>query len=70
MAFHVGSDQVLQDWLKAAGIPFDNARRIIIDICIDDIVKVYVEGYSDGKILEVTPPEIGWVERPPEEQAK
>ena len=57
----VGHDPKLFEWLIAAcGLDKDAAqvRRIVIDAQIDNIVKVYIEGYATDKILEVKPPDL------------
>jgi hypothetical protein len=53
------------EWACEAGIckPGDDVTRFILDIGIDDVVKVYVEMHGDDKHVEVRLPEIQHVRR-------
>lgn len=48
-----GRDAQLFEALKEAGIADENTRRVVIDIDVQDIVKVYVEKYTDSRIIDV-----------------
>jgi hypothetical protein len=46
----------LFEWLKASGLVIDKTRRVIIDICVGQPTRVYVEGYGSTKMLQFAPP--------------
>ena len=43
----------IQDQLVDAGIVPKNCTRVIIDIGLDSILKVYYEAYGDQRILDL-----------------
>ncbi len=46
-------DERLTAFVKALGLQPSLVRRVIIDIPLDDAVKVYVEGYADDAAFEM-----------------
>lgn len=50
-----GRSQKLYDALKAAGIIHegDYVRRVVIDICAEKAVQIYVERFADERLLDV-----------------
>ncbi len=50
-------NEVCQEWTKrmqAAGILPQELRRVIIDVSLEDCVKVYTESYGDEKMFDVS----------------
>lgn len=54
------------DWLRESGIlgPEEMVRRIVIEITIDDDVRVFVERLASEEMLAVRPPRIVLINRP------
>lgn len=56
------TQQALVDWLRRAGIPVDEVRRVIIDAKVDDAVRVYIEQYGTDRMFKVEPPDLSKAE--------
>jgi len=53
-----GKNNLLWEWLESAGITIDQTHRVVIDINVNDVVRVYVEGVGSDKMLAVKPPSL------------
>jgi hypothetical protein len=49
----LGNNSELFKALESAGIADSNTRRVVIDIAVDSVVKVFVEKYADARIINV-----------------
>ena len=58
MAF-TGSDQRIWKWLESIGVFGDasNTQRVIIDIPVDDVVRVYVTKCADERMFDLSFPD-------------
>jgi hypothetical protein len=58
MATMTGHDSALNEWLFKAGIirKDELVYRVVIDIKVDDVARVYVQKFLDSGALEVDPP--------------
>lgn len=54
----------LHEWCLAAGIygAADRVQRVVIDINVQDVVRVFVEKVGDSRVLAVEPFRVGWVD--------
>lgn len=46
------------DWLERAGIKVPNLCHVIIDIPLDNVVRVYCDSYADERLFQVKPPDL------------
>ena len=51
------TEGILTEWLERAGIPCDTASRIIIDLKVGCIAKVYIERFGTKAFIKVEPPD-------------
>lgn len=61
MAFAPHYSEV-NEWLERAGIDNKRACRVIIDINVNCLVKVYIEEYGSEAMFEVKPPDLSGCE--------
>ncbi len=52
-----GHSKELHEWLKRCGISCDMASRVVIDIKVNSVVKIYIEQYGSDQLLMVNPPD-------------
>ncbi len=50
-----GDSKLVQQFVKAGIVP-NHCRRIVLDMEIGEIVKLYYECYGDDKLLEIDIP--------------
>lgn len=43
----------LTDAMRAAGIPVDLCRRVVIDIQVNEVPIIYIEQYGDQTVLNI-----------------
>jgi hypothetical protein len=60
MSMATGNDKQIHEWLKRAKIYTDGqaVRRVVIDIAVEEPVRVYVEQYGTDALLDVQPPDM------------
>jgi hypothetical protein len=54
-----GRDTLGTEICKATGIAPERVRRIVIDLCVGEAAKVYVEAFGDDAILDVSIDQLG-----------
>lgn len=58
MTATIANPELLDKWAKAVGINNDQITRIVVDMQLDDVVRVYVEQWGDAKMNDVAPPNV------------
>ena len=56
MTATIANPELLDKWAKAVGITNDHITRIVVDMKLDDVVRVYVEQWGDDKMNRVDLP--------------
>lgn len=46
------------EWLKRAGLPTEQVKRIIIDLTVGEVAMIYIEKFCSTKILKVQSPDL------------
>lgn len=54
----IGMDKIVRQWVEDSGIAAGNWTRVIIDIPVDDVVKVYIEQYGEAGMFKIEPPSL------------
>ncbi len=61
MSATIANPELLDKWAKAVGITNKHITRIVVDMTLNDVVKVYVEQLGDEQMIAVDPPEVNMV---------
>lgn len=55
----LGHDMTIVEWLKKSGIDTNHVSRVVIDMAVEEPVRIYIERYATEKMfLDVDPPDL------------
>lgn len=56
MATKIVRNEELKDWLQALGVDTDRATRVVLDLKVNDVPRIYIEEFGSESVIDVLPP--------------